>query len=65
MKGVNVKNNYRKIRKKEKKDNDMNTDVAQLDRSNNKYYVLAFRNIQISKVSQLTSKLSTIKNHAM
>ena len=28
IKNINVKNNYRKIRKKEKKDNDMNTDVA-------------------------------------
>ena len=37
------KKNYRKIGKK--KDNDMDADVVQLERSNNKCYALAFRDI--------------------
>ena len=32
-------------KKKKKKDNDVNADVAQLEYSNNKRYVSAFRNI--------------------
>ena len=39
--GVNVKNNYRKIGKKN--DNDVDADVAQLERSNNKCYASTFR----------------------
>ena len=38
-----LKNNYRKIEKK--KDNDMNTDVAQCEHNNIKRYALAFSNI--------------------
>ena len=34
-----------KKRKEKKKDNDMNIDVAQLERNNSKRYVSAFRNI--------------------
>ena len=37
----NVKKNYRKI--KNKKDNNVNANVAQLERSNNKFYVSVFR----------------------
>ena len=40
-KNVNVKTNYRKIGKKN--DNDVDADVVQLECSNNKCYVLAFR----------------------
>jgi len=36
----NVKKNYRKI--KNKKDNNVNVNVAQLERSNNKYYASVF-----------------------
>ena len=36
-------NNYRKIEKK--KDNDIDANVAQLERSNNKYYAPVFRYI--------------------
>ena len=36
-------NNYRKIEKK--KDNDIDANVAQLERSNNKYYASVFRYI--------------------
>ena len=39
------KKNYRKIGKKN--DNDVDVDVAQLERSNNKCYVSAFRYIYI------------------
>ena len=42
---INVKKNYRKI--ENKKDNDMDADVAQLECSDNKSYTLAFRYIQI------------------
>ena len=38
---INVKKNYRKI--ENKKDNDMDADVVQLERSNNKCYVSTFR----------------------
>ena len=38
-----LKKNYRKIEKKN--DNDMNANVVQLKRSNNKCYVSAFRYI--------------------
>ena len=31
----------------EKKDNDVDVDVAQLESSNNKFYASAFRNIQM------------------
>ena len=41
-----LKKNYRKIEKKN--DNDVNADVAQLERSNNKFYVSAFRYIWMS-----------------
>ena len=41
----NVKKNYRKI--ENKKDNDVDADVTQLERSNNKYYASAFRDIYI------------------
>ena len=34
-----------KLKKKLKKNDDMDDDVAQLKRSNNKYYALAFSNI--------------------
>ena len=44
IKKINVKKNW-KIGKK--KDNDVDTDVAQLERSNTKYYASAFRYIQI------------------
>ena len=40
---MNVKNNYRKIGKK--KDNNVDADVAQLERSNNECYHSAFRYI--------------------
>ena len=40
---VNVKNNYRKIGKKN--NNDVNVDVTQLERSNNKCFASAFRYI--------------------
>ena len=40
-----LKKNYRKIEKKN--DNDMDANVAQLKRSNNKCYVSAFRYIQM------------------
>ena len=43
---LNVKKNYRKIGKKN--DNDVDADVAQLKRSNNKYYASTFRYIQIA-----------------
>ena len=36
-------NNYRKIEKK--KDNDIDANVGQLERSNNKYYTSVFRYI--------------------
>ena len=36
-------NNYRKIEKK--KDNDIDANVTQLERSNNKYYASVFRYI--------------------
>ena len=39
----NVKKNYRKI--KNKKDNNVNADVTQLKRSNNKCYTSIFRYI--------------------
>ena len=42
-KWVNVKKYYRKIGKKN--DNDVNADVAQLERSNNKCYASTFRYI--------------------
>ena len=38
-----LKKIYRKIGNK--KDNDMNADVTQLERSNNKYFILTFRYI--------------------
>ena len=38
-----LKKNYRKIEKKN--DNDVDVDVAQLERSNNKFYVSTFRYI--------------------
>ena len=41
-----VKNNFRKIGKK--KDNDVDADMVQLERNNNKCYTSAFRYIQIS-----------------
>ena len=37
---MNVKNNYRKIKKKQ--DNDGNADLAQQEHSNNKCYVSTF-----------------------
>ena len=40
---INVKKNYRKI--ENKKDNDMDADVAQLECNDNKCYTLAFRYI--------------------
>ena len=40
IKKTNVKNNYRKIGKK--KDNDVNTNVTQLEQSNNKCYPSTF-----------------------
>ena len=40
---INVKKNYRKI--ENKKDNDMDADVTQLECSDNKCYTLAFRYI--------------------
>ena len=40
-KRVNVKNNYRRIGNK--LDNDVNADITQLERNNNKCYALAFR----------------------
>ena len=40
-----LKINYWKIGKK--KDNDIDADVAQLERNKNKYYASAFRNIQM------------------
>ena len=43
IKKINVKNNYRKIEKNN--NNDMDVDVAQLERSNNKYYASTFRYI--------------------
>ena len=45
IKKVNVKKNYKKIEKK--KDNNVDTDVAQLEYNNNKYYTLAFKYIYI------------------
>ena len=39
-----------------KKDNDVNADVAQLERSNNKYYTSAFRYIQINIQIQIYIK---------
>ena len=42
IKKINVKNNYRKIEKK--KDNNMDANITQLERSNNKYYPSAFKN---------------------
>ena len=44
-KNVNVKNNYRKIKKKQ--DNDVNADLAQQGCSNNKCYTSAFIYIQM------------------
>ena len=44
-KNVNVKNNYRKIKKKQ--DNDVNADLAQQGCSNNKCYTSAFIYIYI------------------
>ena len=44
-KKVNVKNNYRKIKKKQ--DNDVNADLAQQGCSNNKCYTSAFIYIYI------------------
>ena len=41
-----VKNNFRKIGKK--KDNDVDVDMVQLERNNNKCYASTFRYIQIS-----------------
>ena len=38
-----LKKNYRKIGKKN--DNNVDADVVQLERSNNKYYISAFRYI--------------------
>ena len=43
LKKINVKNNYRKI--ENKKDNDIDADMTQLERKNNKYCVSAFRYI--------------------
>ena len=39
-----------------KKDNDVNANVAQLERSNNKYYTSAFRYIQINIQIQIYIK---------
>ena len=44
-KKINIKNSYNKLERK--KDNDMDIDVAQLECSNNKCYVSAFRYIYI------------------
>ena len=44
-KKVNVKNNYRKIKKKQ--DNDVNADLAQQEHSNNKCYVSTYIYIYI------------------
>ena len=41
----NVKKNNRKI--ENKKDNDVDVDMVQLERSNNKCYTLTFRDIYI------------------
>ena len=46
IKKKNVKNNFRKIGKK--KDNDVDVDIVQLERNNNKCYTSVFRYIQIS-----------------
>ena len=46
-----VKNNYRKIGKK--KDNDVDANVAQLECSNDKCYVLAFIYIDINMVVKI------------
>ena len=60
-KNVNVKTNYRKIGKK--KDNDVDTDVTQLERSiqersNNKCYALSqSRVITNTKIYQLNAKM--------
>ena len=43
IKKLNVKNNYRKIKKI--KDNDVDADVTQLKRSNNKCYASTFKYI--------------------
>ena len=55
---MNVKNNYRKIEKK--KNNNMVSDVAQLERDNNKCYVSIFRCIYIYIYITLT-KLTIAK----
>ena len=38
-----------KLEKEEEEDNDVNADMTQLERGNNKCYALAFRNIQTSR----------------
>ena len=56
QRSVNIKNNYRKIGKKEKEDNDIDVNVAQQEHDNNKYYVSTFKNIQNIDTFNLTSK---------
>ena len=43
---------------KKKKDNDVEADVAQLNRNNNKFYALAFKNIQMSAQNVVKKYLS-------
>ena len=38
-----------KLEKEEEEDNDVNADMTQLERGNNKCYASAFRNIQTSR----------------